>query len=239
MTPKTDDTRSLVDRPERFTLSGLHKVQFKVKLTDEREFKCRLINLSSFGLAFEIIDADFPFEKDQKLQGEIILDNQVLSLNLNVRHLDAAVGCRIENSDGRFRELVENFFINEIAAEQLVKVETATTYTNVDGEVNQYVGSNSFFNLTYIEKNGKISRIDIKLMGNTIKMDDQGHIEYGFLVEDQNSDPEDIIHIKVHDLPDEMINHALRFIWNVQAIPSNIKQLIMDMLENSRHKETA
>ncbi|OFZ17354.1 MAG: hypothetical protein A2X86_02550 [Bdellovibrionales bacterium GWA2_49_15] len=238
MTPKEVDTRSLVERPERFTLSGLHNAQFKVRLSKERTLKCRLINLSSHGLAFELNESNFPIEKNQKLQAEITLDGQIIPLQLNVRHLDAAVGCRIENADGRFRELVENFFINEMAAEQLAKVESPKN-VNIDGVVHQYIGSNSFFALSFVEKNEKITHVDITMMGNTIKMDDHGHIEYGFLIEDANCETEDIIHIKVQDLPDEMINHALRFIWNVQTIPSNIKQTIMGMLENSRHKEIA
>ncbi|MBI2520042.1 MAG: PilZ domain-containing protein [Bdellovibrio sp.] len=239
MPPKTDSTRTLVERPERFTLSGLHNVQFKIKLGEDRELKCRLINLSSYGLAFEINEPNYTFELDQKLQVEITLDNQVIPLVLNVRHLDAAVGCRIENADGRFRELVENFFINEIAAEQLVKVDSPITYAHVEGEFHKYVGSSNSFDLSYIEKNEKITQVDITLMGNTIKIDQQGQIEYGFLIEDENCNPGESIHIKVQDLPDEMINHALRFVWNVQAIPSNIKQTIMGMIENSRHKEIA
>ncbi len=239
MASKTGE-KVIIERPERFTLSGLHAVKFKVYLpsSDVNGVYSRLINLSSHGLAFDLATMETPLQKEQKLKAEITLDSELIHLNLNVRHLDAAVGCRIENADEKFRELVENFFINEMAAEQLVEVTCINTATN-GGQLHQYVGSSNAFALSYVDKDGQITNVHLTLMGSTIKMDDQKQIEYGFYIEGLNPAPENIVHIKVQDLPDEMINHALRFIWNIQAVPANIKRTIMNMLEDSRHKKIA
>lgn len=233
----------LVERAVRFNLSGLHQIDFKIFMNGT-EHKCTLRNLSTLGMAFDFEDAENVLKMNQILKSKITLDGEVFSLTLNVRHLTSgSVGCRLEGPDHRFQEVVEQFFVDEISAANMTEVPKEITdkkfKTVSDGEAHYFEGANNSCALYYVEKTGRIKSMWLTLLGNTVEIDNEGQIIYGFMLEGESMGLESTVRVKVHDLPDEIINHALRFVWNIQKIPSNIKHDIASILEHSRHKKSA
>jgi|GEM_PF-4377754 len=227
------------NRAERFQLTGLHRAKFSFQMTPNSPFiPTTLNNLSIQGLAFLLPNANTNLKVGDSIAATLEIDGTLFKLVLNVRHLTSgAAGCRIESSDHNIGDFVDSYFLNEIAAAKLIEAEPPKELIGPGVNGKYYASNDRSFSLFYTENRGRVQSMWVGLLGNTIEMDQEGQIIYGFLMEGEDLGQSNHIRVKVHDLPEEIFTYAMRFVSGISSLPSNIKGDLISMLEHGRHKK--
>jgi len=226
---------SFVSRGNRFHIGGLHNISFRVQVPNQKSFvACTLNNLSHQGLAFQFVSQLPLLQEGSNINAEIILDDTPISIVLTIRHFSQnGVGCELFSDKAEFKKHVDEFLVDEIKAVEMIEVSSDKLKKDSDGNGHYFTTPDSSCTLYYAENNGKVNKIHINVLGNTINLSPAGEISYGFVLDEGG--PDSIISVKVSSLPPEIINHAMRFITNIKSLPDNHREQVVTLIEDAKY----
>lgn len=221
---------------DRFKINNFHNTQLRLEIGAE-SYMVPILNLSSQGLAFANTLQDHDFNIGDSIQARFSILGKEALITLCVRHkTQITVGCFIENFAASYSNLIESYFIEEIEGAKLFPVSIADTFQQDSTYDRIYLMNPKNTCSLYLESHkDKIHRLQINLLGNSIQINEDNTLAYGFSIEDEDvkSQFSPQVTIKINQLPPDLLGHCLRFINQIDHINTTLKAEITGKLQNS------
>lgn len=218
----------------RLPLKPLHKVSFQFE-KNGTFYKLFNISIGGFGF-FSRKESSVNSEKNNH-SVQLYIDTLKFEVQIEVVHRsDKVTGCRFVNSDPKLVEAIENYFIIELSALKMSRVESKDD-GSPEGKILFFLGQNNCEILIH-ENYGAVQHFSIILFGNYLEGDQKGTLWVGEKIDYPTAIAPDGVHLfkPVQKADIHLIESASRLIDSVQGLTEVQKKTIIDLLMKSDAK---
>ncbi|MBL6991674.1 MAG: hypothetical protein ISR65_17970 [Bacteriovoracaceae bacterium] len=231
--------KQVIDRESRVKTVSLENITLKLDNIQENGSKValKLENISAQGLAFI-------YEKDKSeiavsttLQGVVFIRDNDCPVSLEVRYVGPRrVGCLVKNQDRKYHNMVNKYFLDELAALDLHQVKSEKLKNDPDGVPAWFFGDRNY-ELYYVEDNNQVVKFNLSIFGNIIDLKPGGNITCSTIIEDNTTTRAKFKKTEMVEttskVPADILEHAKKFVSYIEDLNADHREQILKILEEA------
>lgn len=222
-------TKDFVPRATRVQVIPIHGVTLKILSGENSDKTLALSNISASGLGANPHQGMPLPRKGELLQATVLFPSARYPVKIRIAHSsELAMGCAFIEEFSILKNEILHYFNVELAAKELVEVNSDILKGEPDGAPRLFRGRNNC-ELFLVEHEGKIVRFQLSFFGNYIEGGEGLKTKLGFLSSTQNEKPKykgsSIVRL-VSELSPEIIHNAMKFVDNIKMLSTEQREII-------------
>ena len=234
---KEEVSKIYIKRPMRIKILPQHKLLF-ITNKNVPSLNYTIENISATGIAFVANSNTTPINKTDLIQGQLIIDNDVFDIVVEIMHVSSNfIGCKFIKTPAHFKAKLSYYFYHELLASTLYSIKSDKLNVDPDGDQVFLMGEDNC-ELYYVKQENKLIKFNLTIMGNYIEVDKNKNFFFGNIVEDESS--EGLNKYKGSSLIQkdpsynlEVKNNIIKFINNVDELPQNFRNEMVELIKAS------
>jgi len=213
----------------RFRAKPLHSLSLSIQ---ENGPQIKIANISNGGLGLftSSIKQDLPGDFEATL---IIADEKFKVQIRKVFQGEEIVGCQFQEPSEGLQTCIDKYFATELLALKLSRVETKPRRNNHQDKIIFFHGQNNC-ELLINERNSQVCYFSVIVLGNSVEVDPKKSVMSGLKVENKSSQSRNGVFLfKPQKTNPYIIENAVRFIDNIEALPLEYRQNLIRLLNET------
>ncbi len=216
-------------------MKPLHKISLQF---EKNEMFYKVANISIGGIGFFSENRSFNGNRNPLIQ--LNIDTKKFEVRIGIIYQgDKVTGSYFINPEAKLTEAIENYFVTELAALKVNKVESKSEGAT-HGKMIFFRGQNNCEILIH-ERDDLLAHFSIILFGNYIEGSGNGPLCFGENIDSSIMERPNGVHLfkSLQEADPYFIESAIRFIDSVRELSDKQKKSIISLLANSSRLKTA